>query len=113
MDRVSDMDKVPDRDRVPDMNGVPDREIQMGYLIVNWMPDSRWDTRLWMGCHIVDGVPDRGGIPGRVLPSDSTGKYETLMSHQIEILHSLILRVYIRYFYYLYINKAFHKCEKY
>ena len=25
------------------------------------VPDSRWDTRLWMGHQIVDGVPDMGG----------------------------------------------------
>ena len=72
------------------------------------IPDSRWDATLWMGYQIMDGVKDRGDMPGRVpiwplLPFDSTGWHKTLMSHhdftgwhktlmshQSEILHSLI-----------------------
>ena len=74
------MDRIPDRDLVPDMDGVL---------------DSRWDITLWMGCQIVDEVPDQGGVLHRVpiwflLSSDSTGWHEALMSYQSEIPHSLI-----------------------
>ena len=51
------MDGVPDRHEVPDMDEVLD---------MDGIPESRWDTRLWVGYHIMDGVPDRGGVPGGV-----------------------------------------------
>ena len=46
------------------------------------------------GYQIMDRVPDRGGVPGRVpiwppLPSNSTEWHETLTSHQSDI-NSLI-----------------------
>ena len=70
----------------------------MGYQIVDRIPDSRWDTRLWMEFQIVDEVPDRGKVPGIIpiwslLPFDPTGWNETLMSHQSEILHSFIFHL--------------------
>ena len=38
----------------------------MGDQRVDGILDSRCDTILWMGYQIMGGIPDRGGVPGRV-----------------------------------------------
>ena len=56
-----------------------------------------------MGFQTGDGIPDVGGVPGMVMMGYKTGNdgvtgrdgVTTLMSHQSEILHSLIfLNIY-------------------